>query len=160
MNRSMMLVVVSTLLLSAVVVFGCSKQESAKPGETTIEDVKKETQEAVQAAGDVAAQEVAKLKADLQTEIDALQARLDELKQKAAAASDDAKQALEVRSAAVEASLKDARDKLAQWGSQTGESVSDMAKKIRDGLADVKKSLDEALTESPPQPAPQPAGQM
>lgn len=160
MKRSMMIVVASTVLLSTLLVLGCSKQESPKPGETTIEDVKKEAQEAVQAVGDMAAQELEKLKVDLQKEIDVLQTRLGELKQKTAAASDEAKQDLEAKSAAVEASLKDARDKLAQWGSQTGESVSDVAKKIKDGLFNARKSLDEALTESPPQPEAQPAGQM
>ncbi len=127
---------------------GCGKKEETKKTEkkTTIEDVKKEAKEALNATASYAAQKKREYQKKIEDKIKKLDNKIDELEKKASQLKDQSKVALERDIETLRNQQKVLKEKLKKWESTSGKAWEDLKGGIDTALDKIEKSYDKAIS--------------
>jgi len=141
----------TTLLLlaivSLIVVFAlssCKQREEAGKGEVTMEDVKKETKEAAETAGQYAMQKKEEYQKALEDKLEAYDEKIDDLSAMAGKAIGDAKTEMEKSIDELKAKRDSAAEKLDELRGSSGEAWEDMKTGMDKAMDDIEKAYEEA----------------
>ncbi len=138
-------------LLSAAVLVSCSGCMQAPVEHTvrkvTTEDVRRDTEKAVDTATRAATQAKEDFEARLKASLTELEENIDTLREKGHALSDEAKARWKAKMADLDAKQKLARDKLDEVRTSTGEAWEHVEKGAQAAWDDVRKAFQEAAQE-------------
>lgn len=139
MNRSLMLLILGmTLILSA-----CEKKEEAAPPVTSAEDVQKEAAEITAAKADQEMLARNEFVAKTQQELDELNVKLVELKDKAKVLTGEAKAKIDQQVQNLEQEQKTAAQKLDELKAATGEKWNELKAGVSATIERTKKLMEE-----------------
>jgi hypothetical protein len=145
----------SCWLLSAAVLFagsGCTKapvEHTVRkvPSEVTTEDVRRDTEKAIDTAKDAAVQAKEDFQMRLKSGLAEMEVQIAKLHEKGHALKDEASTRWNEKMADLKAKQKVARDKLDELGTSTGEAWGHLEKGAQAAWDDVRKAFQEAAKE-------------
>jgi hypothetical protein len=145
----------SWLLLSAAIVLagsGCTQapvEHTVRkvPSEVTTEDVRRDTEKAVDTAKDAAVQAKEDFETRLKAGLAAMEVEIARLHEKGLALKDEASTRWNEKMADLKAKQKVARDKLDELGTSAGEAWGHLEKGAQAAWDDVRKAFQEAAKE-------------
>jgi hypothetical protein len=132
------------LLVLPLLVLGCDKPRSTPGGTVTAGDVRRETREAAEAAGTLAAQKKAEYQKRMEEELEDLDRRIERLKARAADAGEEARARLEKELAELEPKREAARKKLEQFQAASAEAWEDMKEGVGNAFDELKQAYQRA----------------
>jgi Skp family chaperone for outer membrane proteins len=141
----------SSWLLSAAILVSCAGCAEAPVEHTvrkvTAEDVRRDTDKAVDTAGQAATQAKAEVKTRLTSSLEAMDAEIAKLREKGLALKDEAKTRWNEKMADLKAKQEAARKKLDELGTSTGEAWERLEKGAQSAWDELQKAFQEAAKE-------------
>jgi TolA-binding protein len=140
MNRYLP-VLLAALLGLAWILAACEKKEEKAPPKVSFEDVKKQTQEAVETAVQFAKQERDEFIQKAQKDLDALNGKLEELKKQAQGETGEAKDKMDRQIKNLQEQQQVAEKKLSNLKSATGDAWKDLKTGTEAAIDSIRKSF-------------------
>lgn len=133
----------SVLLAATLFALGCSDEQATSQGGVSAADVKSETAQALDTAGNFAQQQKEEFLRATAQEMDRLKTDLDELGRESQSASDETREKLAQQVHALEEKWNAADAKMAALRSQTGEGFDALKQELVAAVTDLRESYQE-----------------
>jgi len=142
------ILLVSMIVLLAVSLAGCKKKEAPAEGDgkgVTMEGMKEQAKEAMEATGEYLAEQKDKLVAASQEQLDNLKSKFDDLQAKAQ--SEEAKQQYSQMKTQFDKQLEQAKAKMQDLKDASADTWDSAQKGVKDAMDSLKQTYDKAASQ-------------